>query len=238
MIADVPLADLARQLDKGRNEIRNSQVYSISERISSWGIGVPEEKCLRGFGDNVCGRLLCPSTQEWEDPTYVENDLLCHGFDILSLSCRVRQQIRSFEIHVAAEDFPKFLWEGEQVDPRDMNKGFLRGDLLVKVCVFLCLGSTLPLCIPAEHQQVLQSLLISPSIVRPSGQSTGAGGNADILNVRHITVPLLAFSATLVGSFRQSCCFATYISSRHVMPCPPSGSVVGHMTATDQGLAT
>jgi len=40
-------------------------------------------------------------------------------------------------ICVTANDFPKFLWEEERVDARDMNKGFLRGGLLIKVVIFV-----------------------------------------------------------------------------------------------------
>lgn len=65
---------IAQQLDKGRNEFRNSQVHIITEKISGWGItGIPEDKHLRGFGDDVCGRFLCPSTLDWEDPMYALN---------------------------------------------------------------------------------------------------------------------------------------------------------------------
>ena len=48
---------------------------------------------------------------------------------------RTREQIWSFQIPVTADDFPRFLWEGERVILQDMNKGFLRGELLVKVRV-------------------------------------------------------------------------------------------------------
>ena len=64
LLTDRPLAQLTLQMDKGRNEFRNSQVHSISNQISSWGIGVPDNKQLRGFGNDTCGRLLCPSTQD------------------------------------------------------------------------------------------------------------------------------------------------------------------------------
>jgi hypothetical protein len=59
MLPDHPLDDLARQLDRGRNEFRNLQVHSISTQISGWGIGVPDEKQLCGFGDDIYGKLLC-----------------------------------------------------------------------------------------------------------------------------------------------------------------------------------
>lgn len=140
LVADCPLAEVVAQLKKGRNEFRNSQVHTICQKISTWGIGVPDEKHLRGFGDDVCGRLLCPSTQDWGDPTYVQNGVLFLGLPQLTISHRTRQQIRSFQISVTADDFPRFLWEGEQVDQHDMKKGFLRGELLVMVCVFSHLG--------------------------------------------------------------------------------------------------
>lgn len=56
------------------------------------------------------------------------------GVDIIL--CRTRDQIRLFQIPITADDFPRFLWEGEQVNPQDMNEGFLRGELLIKVRVF------------------------------------------------------------------------------------------------------
>ena len=42
-----------------------------------------------------------------------------------------------------------FLWEDERVNPQDMNKGFLRGELLVKVCVFSYLNRFIRT--PAEY---------------------------------------------------------------------------------------
>lgn len=70
LVTDRPLAEIASQLDKGRSEFRNSEICVINDKISRWGFGVPEDKHLRGFGNDVCGRLMCPSTQDWENPTY------------------------------------------------------------------------------------------------------------------------------------------------------------------------
>ena len=55
-------------------------------------------------------------------------------------SCRTQHRIRNFEILVTHDDFPRFLWENERVDEEDMKKGFLRGNVLVKVCVSLHLS--------------------------------------------------------------------------------------------------
>jgi len=143
LVTERPLTELTFQLDKGRNEFRNSQVHSIRDLISGWGFGIPDDGQLRGFGDDICGRLLCPSTRDWDDPTCVFNDLPPVpsgnlGTDIMLR--RTREQIRSFQIPVTADDFPKFLWEGERVTLQDMKKGFLRGELLVKVRLFFHLG--------------------------------------------------------------------------------------------------
>jgi hypothetical protein len=71
LVTERPMAELAFQLDRGRNKFRSSQVHSVNAEIAGWGIGVPGEKDVRGFGDDVCGRLLCPSTLDWENPVYV-----------------------------------------------------------------------------------------------------------------------------------------------------------------------
>jgi hypothetical protein len=47
---------------------------------------------------------------------------------------RTRDGIRAFRIPVTHNDFPRFLWENERVNEEDMKKGFLRGQVLVKVC--------------------------------------------------------------------------------------------------------
>jgi hypothetical protein len=147
LVAERPLSELTSQLDRGRNEFRNSQVHLIQEQIPSWGIGVPEDKQLRGFGNDVCGRLLCPPTQDWEDPTCVSNGppLVPSGYlraDVITH--RIREQIRLFRIPVTADDFPRFLWESERAYPQDMNKGFLRGELLVKVRISSFSNPTCP----------------------------------------------------------------------------------------------
>lgn len=49
--------------------------------------------------------------------------------------CRsVRQDIRNFVITLGEDNFPSFLWEGEKPDVQDLNRGFLRGEILVYVC--------------------------------------------------------------------------------------------------------
>ena len=50
--------------------------------------------------------------------------------------CRMHGRIQNFEISITHNDLHQFLWVNEDVDEGDMKKGFLRGDVLVKVHVF------------------------------------------------------------------------------------------------------
>ena len=46
----------------------------------------------------------------------------------------VRQNIRNHSIVLEEDDLPRFLWERETVNIRDLKTGFLRGEILVRVC--------------------------------------------------------------------------------------------------------
>jgi hypothetical protein len=140
-----------------------------------------------------------------------------------------------FEIKVTADHFPRFLWQGGRADMQDLKKGFLRGELLVKVCTVSSPVQTL-----AEYQQVLLSIMIGPAAARPGGQHSGAGGYADILNVQTLTVPSLALGATIVGP-RGGCKHLHTISlafRRRVLPCLLNQNVSGFSRATHRGSTT
>ena len=84
--------------------------------------------------------MLCPATEDWDNLMCVSNILppvpsrRYHRCQTnIFLLYRTRERIRSFDIPVTANDFPKFLWENEKVTPQAFNKGFLRGELLLKV---------------------------------------------------------------------------------------------------------
>lgn len=51
----------------------------------------------------------------------------------------------------------------------------------------------------AKGLQVVLSMLIGPAAARPGGDSTGVGGHADVWNMQTMTIPPLAFAATVVG---------------------------------------
>ncbi|THH18527.1 hypothetical protein EW146_g2477 [Bondarzewia mesenterica] len=47
--------------------------------------------------------------------------------------CRVLQKLLDGQIQVTAEDLPTFLYEGENFDPDDPEKGLLHGELIVRI---------------------------------------------------------------------------------------------------------
>lgn len=69
-VQEQPLTQLTSQLERGRNQFKSTEVHMITREVATWGIGIPGDKQLRGFGDDICGRLLCPSTYDWADETY------------------------------------------------------------------------------------------------------------------------------------------------------------------------
>jgi len=82
-------------------------------------------------------------------------------------------------------------------------------------------------------------MLIGPAAARPGNQSTGAGGYADRLNVQTMTIPSLAFAATVVRPFggrnRNAILLTLY---RSATLYPLSRRVTGCSKATRQDSTT
>ena len=61
----------AKLLQKGRDSFRHSEVHSVAKEIAAWptGYSIPVVKVLRGVSDEVCGRLLCSPSRDWDNPS-------------------------------------------------------------------------------------------------------------------------------------------------------------------------
>jgi hypothetical protein len=108
----------------------------------------------------------------------------------------VQAKLKAGTIKLGAGDLPKLLWEGETFDPDNMFKGFMKGDVLKKVClpILLCL-----LLIPGCTQAALH-IMIGPSAANnPAGSRSARAGNAAIHDIRKITVYFLAYLGVLVS---------------------------------------
>lgn len=109
--------------------------------------------------------------------------------------CSIRERIRNLSIPIGPEHFPRFLWEGEKADPQNLNKGFLRGGVLLAVGSH-CRSDLSSL---TYSLQAMLSMLIGPSIAK-SGEGSGSNGYADKFNMTTMTFPTIAFTAALVRS--------------------------------------
>lgn len=121
----------------------------------------------------------------------------CHSKGLTQCR-RVRERVRNLNIVFKADDFPRFLWEGESTDLRDLNKGFLRGEILIRVGRF----SQPVHPVLTKASQTMLAILLGPSVAQ-TGEGSGAGGYADKFGMRTITIPTIAFAAVLVSSFNR-----------------------------------
>ncbi|KAG2022248.1 hypothetical protein CC2G_000020 [Coprinopsis cinerea AmutBmut pab1-1] len=112
------------QLTKSANNARSVDANRAREKVAQWCNEDfenppnpplnPTNRDNRGIQNDFCGWLLCPIELDWEDR-------------------RVRAKIRNkepgYELGVTA----RALYEGYSGDPSDLEKGFLRSRLLLKM---------------------------------------------------------------------------------------------------------
>jgi len=86
----------------------------------------------RGFYNLTCGLLLCPGVWIGVMMGKLTLPLVAHT-DSLRVS-RVRRGLRDGTTKVKPDDFPCLLYRHETINQEDLFDGFLRNQLLVKVC--------------------------------------------------------------------------------------------------------
>lgn len=78
------------------------------------------------------------------------------------------------------------------------NRGFLRGEILVRVRAF-----TPDPFVRSLALQAVLCILLGPSVAH-TGEGSGVGGYADRFRMRSITTPTIAFAATVVSYLTSS----------------------------------
>ena len=136
----IPLTQYTPQLQKGANDARSDDVRRVKEEVASWinqtlSPTVPlstKQRDDRGLQNDVTGRLLCPIEFSWDDDEYATPINACrlnaHCF------CSVRRKIQTAELDISEDYFLTCLYPKGVGNPDDVERGFLRSGLLVKVC--------------------------------------------------------------------------------------------------------
>ncbi|KAK7470278.1 hypothetical protein VKT23_001710 [Stygiomarasmius scandens] len=127
--SDVPVSELLKyysDLEQGANAARNDDVNNAKEEIVDWLNARPnpphpplarKTRVGRGFRNLVTGRLLCPIDLDWND-------------------AQTRADIQRRKLSVNKTEYffcIRALYHREVGDPNDVEGGFLKGELLVKM---------------------------------------------------------------------------------------------------------
>jgi hypothetical protein len=139
----IPLTQYTPQLQKGANDARSDDVRRVKEEGATWinqtlSPTAPlstKQRDDRGLQNDVTGHLLCPIEFSWDDDEYAATII-----DVCRLNthyfCSVRRKIRTAELDISKDYFLTCLYPQGVGNPDDVEHGFLRSGLLVKVCKF------------------------------------------------------------------------------------------------------
>jgi len=128
------------QIQKGANASRADDTKGMKGAIIDWitphgqTLTPPlsrRNKSDRGFHHEQTGALLCPAGVDWNIPQCVLPSFL-YRFSNTSLS-RIKDKLRSGEMHVRGDQWPIFLYADLAYDRDDPWHGLLRSQLLVSV---------------------------------------------------------------------------------------------------------
>ncbi|KAG2737514.1 hypothetical protein P692DRAFT_201733086 [Suillus brevipes Sb2] len=114
--------DMLKKLKKGADAARGDDTSSLKELVAAWvnqdfrpsPLIKPNDKLLRGFSSDTCGKLLCPAEWDWS------NDSVKSGI-----------RNRTSEYIVSENSWPLFVYENYQVNGNNLEEGFLKSKLLI-----------------------------------------------------------------------------------------------------------
>ncbi|KAG1720163.1 uncharacterized protein EDB91DRAFT_1088934 [Suillus paluster] len=115
--------DMLKKLKKGADAARGDNTSCLKDLVAAWvnqefrpsPLIKPDDKHLRGFVSNVCGKLLCPADWDW-DQNRIKVDI-CN---------------RMSECIVSENSWPLFLYENYTVNCENLEEGLFKSKLLVQ----------------------------------------------------------------------------------------------------------
>ncbi|KAG2742716.1 hypothetical protein P692DRAFT_201681343, partial [Suillus brevipes Sb2] len=116
-------AQMLKMLRQGADAARGDDTSKLKALISEWvnrefkpdPLVDPDDKHSRGFTNDACGRLLCPSELDWNDSAVkagIRNR--ADGYIVTDLS------------------FPAFVYEKYTANPEDLEEGLFKGKILLQ----------------------------------------------------------------------------------------------------------
>ncbi|KAG2050294.1 hypothetical protein BDR06DRAFT_1011453 [Suillus hirtellus] len=120
-------ACLIKTLRQGANSAQGDDTAKLKTLVSDWVNSElrpnppveSDDKHYRGFVNDACGRLLCPTELDWSNPV-VKAGIRDHseGYTVTDLS------------------FPAFVYEKYVANPDNMEEGIFKGKILAYKAVF------------------------------------------------------------------------------------------------------
>ncbi|KAG2741436.1 hypothetical protein P692DRAFT_20751824 [Suillus brevipes Sb2] len=114
---------MMKMLRQGADGARGDDTSKLKALVSEWvnrefkpdRLIDADDKHLRGFTNDACGRLLCPAEMDWNDPvTRAGIRDRTEGYVVTDLS------------------FPAFLYDKYTANPDDLEEGLFKGKILLQ----------------------------------------------------------------------------------------------------------
>ncbi|KIK35003.1 hypothetical protein CY34DRAFT_96918 [Suillus luteus UH-Slu-Lm8-n1] len=115
--------DMLKKLKRGADAARGDDTSTLKGLVATWVnqdfrpslLVRSDEKQLRGFAHNVCGKLLCPAEWDWS------NDCVKAGI-----------RNRTSDYIVSENSWPLFLYKNYSFNANDLERGLFKSKILVQ----------------------------------------------------------------------------------------------------------
>jgi hypothetical protein len=116
-------AQMLKMLRQGADAARGDDTSKLKALVSEWvnrefkpdPLVDPDDKHSRGFSNDACGRLLCPSELDWNNP---------------AVKAGIRDRTDGYI--VTDLSFPAFVYEKYMAKPDDLEEGLFKGKILLQ----------------------------------------------------------------------------------------------------------
>ncbi|KAG2744719.1 hypothetical protein P692DRAFT_20743198 [Suillus brevipes Sb2] len=180
--------DMLRKLKKGADAARGDDTSCLKDLVAIWvnqhfhpsPLIRPDDKHLRGFGSDICGKLLCPAEWDWDQN-------------------RVKAGIRdrTTAYIVSENSWPLFLYENYTMNRDNLEEGLFKSKLLVLAfkAIFTSPSSAKEVDGDGDGADIIANNMRAR---RKSDQAKVKSCVASIINMKKVTPRSIAYIACQV----------------------------------------